>query len=72
MSPTTSRSNELVLLPLERVAEILSLSLHTVRRWASQRRIPTTRVGRRVLVREADLRRFIDEHSQDARSDIGA
>ena len=55
------------LLNLEDVANALSLPLQSVRRLASQRRIPTVRVGRRVLVDEIDLRAFLDERREPAR-----
>lgn len=61
---------EIKLLGLREVATRLGLSLHTVRRWASQRRIPIIRLGGRVLVSEKDLARFIEAHRLPARWEI--
>lgn len=48
------------LLTLPEVAERTSMSLDTIRRWASQRRIPTVRLSNRVFMTELDLHRFIE------------
>lgn len=58
------------LLGLREVAERLGLSLHTVRRWASERRFPTVHLGGRVLVKEMDLEQLIEKHSCPARQDL--
>jgi len=46
------------LLGLPEVAERLSISLATARKWASRRRLPIVKIGGRVLVAERDL----DQH----------
>lgn len=58
------------LLRLSEVSEVLGLSLHTVRRWASERRIPIVKIGRAVLVDERELGKLIEARSIRARSDI--
>lgn len=58
------------LLDLREVASRLGLSLHTVRRWASQRRIPVVKLGKRVMVTERDLERLVAENRLPARSDL--
>lgn len=58
------------LLGLREVAERLGLSLHTVRRWASQRRLPVVKLGKRVLVAERDLERLVKENRVEAREEI--
>lgn len=58
------------LLGLREVAERLGLSLHTVRRWASQRRLPVVKLGKRVLVAEKDLEKLVAENRVEARKEI--
>jgi excisionase family DNA binding protein len=48
------------LLRLEEVAERLSLNLHTIRVWASQRRLPIVKIGGAVRVKESDLEELIE------------
>jgi hypothetical protein len=48
-----------VLLDLKEVSQRLSLSLHTVRRWASMRRLPVVKLSNRVFVSEDDLEKMI-------------
>lgn len=40
------------------------------RRLASERRIPTVRIGRRVFVDERDFEKFIEVRREPARTDI--
>ena len=58
------------LLTLGDVANRTGLSLHTLRRWASERRIPVVKLGGRVLVAEQELEKFIESRSIPARRDI--
>ena len=55
------------LLNLRVVADRTGLGVSTIRRWASQRRIPTVRLGRRVFVDEDDLNKLIDARREPAR-----
>lgn len=64
------QSGEVKLLGLAEVAERLGLGLSTVRRWASERRIPTVKLGGRVLVAERDLARLIADRTRPARSEV--
>ena len=48
------------LLTLPQVAERTGLSIYTLRRWASQRRIPIVKISNRVLVTERDLAKLIE------------
>lgn len=59
------------LLTLGEVADRTGLSLHTLRRWASERRIPVVKLGGRVLVGERELNRLIESRAIPARNDIG-
>lgn len=60
------------LLGLDEVAARLALSLHTVRRWATMRRIPTVKLGGRVLVPERELDKFVEARLRAARPDLAA
>lgn len=44
------------------VAERLRAPLSTVRYWISQGRLPSTKPGRRRMVREQDLEAFVARH----------
>jgi excisionase family DNA binding protein len=57
MSTSTER-----LLSAQEAARYLSLSIHTLRTWVCERRIPFIKLGRRVLFRQEDLARFAAEH----------
>jgi len=54
------------LLNLAEGAEELRLSIHTLRAWIYQKRIPCVRLGRRVLLRKEDLQRLIEKNVVDA------
>ena len=47
------------LLNLEQVAKETHSSIHTVRSWVYQHRIPFTRIGRKVLVPRNDLEKIL-------------
>ena len=47
------------LLTMHQVAELLCVSLRTVKRLLARGELPVVRVGRLVRVREDDLRRFM-------------
>jgi len=44
---------------VEEIAEILRIATVTVRKYIYSGQLQATRIGRRVLVRESDLERFI-------------
>jgi excisionase family DNA binding protein len=50
------------LLSVQEAARYLSLSVHTLRTWVSERRVPYIKLGRRVLFRQADLDRLAADH----------
>jgi excisionase family DNA binding protein len=50
------------LLSVREAAKYLNLSIHTLRTWVSERRVPHIKLGRRVLFRQGDLARFAAEH----------
>jgi excisionase family DNA binding protein len=51
------------LLSIERAAEILSLRPATLRLWTAQRKIGSVKLGRRRLIKVADLDRLIESSS---------
>ena len=56
------------LMCLEEVAKELKISIHTVRAWGFQKRFPTVKLGRRVLVEREALERFVRAGVVEARS----
>jgi excisionase family DNA binding protein len=50
------------LLSIGEAAHALSISIHTLRAWVSQQRIPYVKLGRRVLFRSEHLQAYIDSH----------
>ena len=49
------------LLNLREASKELRLSIHTLRAWIYQKRIPFVRLGRRVLLRREDLENLVNE-----------
>jgi excisionase family DNA binding protein len=49
------------LLSVERAASLLGISPFTVRLYLRHQRLTPVRIGRRVLLEESELQRFIDE-----------
>lgn len=54
------------LLTLQEGADQLRLSIHTIRSWVFQKRIPYVRLGRRVLLRREDLDEFVNKNVVEA------
>jgi excisionase family DNA binding protein len=50
------------LLSVQEAAQFLNLSIHTIRAWVSERRMPFIKLGHRVLFRQEDLARFAAKH----------
>ncbi len=59
--------NDQQLLAVDEAARALSISIHTLRAWVSQKRIPYVKLGRRVLFRSEDLQAYINFHLVPAR-----
>jgi excisionase family DNA binding protein len=55
------------LLDLKESAKELKLSIHTLRAWTYQKRIPFVRLGRRILLRREDLEALVNEHLVEAK-----
>ena len=48
------------LLSVERAAEVLGISVWTIRRYVSTKKLRPVRIGRRVLLEESELRRVVE------------
>jgi excisionase family DNA binding protein len=58
------------LLNLREGANELKLSIHTLRSWTYQKKIPFVRLGRRVLLRREDLETFINKNVVKAKEKV--
>jgi excisionase family DNA binding protein len=47
---------------IDTIAQRLDVSPWTVRTWLRQGKLPYTKIGRRVLVREKDLAKLLKQH----------
>ena len=56
------------LLTAPQAAEYLGISIHTLRQWVSQHRVPLVKLSRAVRFDPAALAAWIAEHSQPARN----
>ena len=52
---------------VKEAAEILAISVYTVRSYIRQGKLRPVRIGRRVLLQEAELERFVGVSLADAR-----
>ena len=67
---TVQRSSVEDLLPIPRASQVLGLAERTMRGLITSGSLPCIRIGRRVLIDPADLRRFIAERrSRSKRGD---
>jgi len=57
------------LLDLREGAKELKLSIHTLRAWTYQKRIPFVRLGRRVLLRREDLEELVKKNVIEAKDE---
>ena len=57
------------LLNLREGAKELRLSIHTLRAWTYQKKIPFVRLGRRILLRREDLEKFVSNNIVKAKND---
>jgi excisionase family DNA binding protein len=58
------------LVPLELVAERLGVSHWTMRTWLRQGLVPFYKAGKRVLVKEDDVRVFLEENYRPRRAEV--
>ncbi len=57
------------LLDLREGAKELKLSIHTLRAWTYQKRIPFVRLGRRILLRREDLEELVKKNVVEAKEE---
>jgi excisionase family DNA binding protein len=57
---------------VEKAAEFLSISPFTVRAYLRDGKLKPTRIGRRVLLRQEELERFVMERTADSREEVKA
>lgn len=57
------------LLNLREGSEATRLSIHTLRAWIYQKRLPCVRLGRRVLLRREDLEKLITKNLIEAKEE---
>jgi excisionase family DNA binding protein len=55
------------LLDVAEGARELKLSIHTIRAWIFQKRLPVVRLGRRVLLKREDLEKLIEKNTHPAK-----
>jgi len=55
------------LVNLKESARELRVSIHTLRAWTHQKRLPFVRLGRRVLLRREDLESFVNKNVVEAK-----
>jgi len=58
------------LLSLKEGAKELKLSIHTLRAWIYQKRLPCVRLGRRVLLRKQDLEELVNKSVVEAQEKV--
>lgn len=54
------------LLDLGEAAKELKISIFTMRSWTQKRKIPTVKLGRRVLVKRGELEKFVEGNIRKA------
>jgi excisionase family DNA binding protein len=55
------------LLNPKEAAKTMKCSIHTIRAWTYQRRLPVVRLGRKVLFRKEDIEAFINKNLVEAK-----
>ena len=55
------------LLSLPEGAKELKISIHTLRAWIYQKRLPFVHLGRRVLLRREDVEAFVNKNVVEAK-----
>jgi excisionase family DNA binding protein len=57
------------LLNPKEAAVAMKCSIHTVRAWTFQRKLPVVRLGRKVLFRREDIEAFINKNVIEAKAE---
>jgi len=55
------------LLDPKEAAKAMKCSIHTIRAWTYQRKLPVVRLGRKVLFRKEDIENFISKNVIEAK-----
>jgi excisionase family DNA binding protein len=55
------------LVDLRQSAKEMQISIHTLRAWIYQKRLPYVHLGRRVLLRREDIEAFINKNLVEAK-----
>lgn len=58
------------LLNLKEASKKLKCSIHTLRAWGYQRKLPVVKLGRRTLFREEDIEKFISKGVIEAQEKV--
>jgi excisionase family DNA binding protein len=58
------------LINAEAAAEQLSISIHSLRRWARKRRVPSVRIGRTLRFSQEALDQFIEANAVEVREEL--
>jgi excisionase family DNA binding protein len=53
------------LLNLREVAALLNVSIHTLRQWVHQRKVPYLKLGKAVRIAPEDLEKFLEENRKE-------
>jgi excisionase family DNA binding protein len=56
------------LLDVKGCSELLGISVYTIHKWLGQGKIPSVRLGRRVLFDPVALRAWVEEHAVAVRN----
>jgi len=56
-------NGRLQLIDVDGAAQLLGVSVHTIRAWVRQERMPVTRLGRRILFDPRALDRFVKQQT---------
>ena len=59
------------LLNINEAAELLGLAKVTLYRYASMKMLPTVKLGDRLLFKQSDLEKWVDEHRVEPNAYVG-
>jgi excisionase family DNA binding protein len=66
---TTMTATPAGLLTASQAATYLGISIHTLRQWVSQRRVPVVKLGRSTRFNPTDLAAYVAAHTRAAAHD---
>jgi excisionase family DNA binding protein len=56
-----------VIFNIKEAADYLNLSVHTIRKWVNQNRLPFARLGDRIMFRISDLENYVEQNINNIR-----